>query len=144
MLAAMWYAEALKVCVDVVIFANLDVRGRAHEPPLPTLADVAAAAHLEAVGQQLGGLGLKLLQGQALLDHLHCLTPSQEFSVWSRYQLSLSSSRYQLMRKHEMSESMSLSGPIWTLSGEQSNCRLRRLRILRTRISRRSGSSWAV
>jgi hypothetical protein len=47
--------------VDVVPVANLDVRGRTRELPLPILADVAAAAHLDAVGQQLSGLGLKLL-----------------------------------------------------------------------------------
>src|SRR5215203_1047944 len=63
--------------VLVLVSNNLDVRGPTRELPLPTLADGAATTHLEAVGQQLGGLGLKLLQGQALLDHLHCLTPSR-------------------------------------------------------------------
>src|SRR5215212_2182905 len=48
------------------------------------------------------------------------------------------------MRKHWRSESMSLKSPTWTLSGEQSNCRFRRLRKLRRRISRRSGSRSAV
>src|SRR5215204_3749864 len=48
------------------------------------------------------------------------------------------------MRKHWRSWSMSFQSPTWTFEGEQSNCRFRRLRMLRRRISRRSGSRSAL
>jgi hypothetical protein len=43
--------------VDVVVVTNLEVKRRTVELSLPTVTDVAAA-HLEAIRQQLSGLGL--------------------------------------------------------------------------------------